>query len=208
MKYAVWIGLFAAGLTVGYLIGTGAVPGQKDSEVSTTEFIKETVHDTIVQTETVKIQVENSDSDSSEIEVDTLINLSDTLVVIEDVIDSSAAEDISIRTEKMVGYRWLTVNVLEAEVEKDSLIKEMLDIKDKMPGRLKVEFWESPLNFSGYKLSRSKLILYGMPSQLEYKLFRRVDKYFLSAQSFYYSLKETEEFLPYLEVSKEEVFND
>jgi hypothetical protein len=206
MKYVAWVGLFAAGLTVGYLVGVNNVPEPDETPVSTTEFIKETVVDTIIQTETVEVPVKEDESDTLSEEIDTSLSITDTLILIEDIDTTASEEDIKIRTEKMVGYRWLTVDVLEQSTEKDSLIKEMLDINDKMPTRLKVEFWESPLNFSGYKLSRSKLVLYGMPSQLEYKLYRRLDKYYLSTQSFYYSLKETEEFLPYLEVSKEEVF--
>jgi hypothetical protein len=206
MKYVAWVGLFAAGLTVGYLVGVNNVPEPEETPVSTTEFIKETVVDTIIQTETVEVPVKEDESDTLSEEIDTSLSITDTLILIEDIDTTASEEDIKIRTEKMVGYRWLTVDVLEQFAEKDSLIKEMLDINDKMPTRLKVEFWESPLNFSGYKLSRSKLVLYGMPSQLEYKLYRRLDKYYLSTQSFYYSLKETEEFLPYLEVSKEEVF--
>ncbi|MCB9222829.1 MAG: hypothetical protein R2780_10860 [Crocinitomicaceae bacterium] len=208
MKYLVWIALFAAGLTVGYLVGTNDIPLMEDNQVSTTEFVKETIHDTIIQTETVEVVPEIEDNDTLFSDIDTLLTTSDSLIVVEEVDSNEVAENISIRTEKMVGYKWINVTIVGVEEAKDSLIKEMLDIKDKYPSKLKVEFWESPLNFTGYKLSRSKLVLYGMPSQSTYKIYRKKDKYYLSAQTFYYSLKETEEFLPYLEVSKDVIFND
>ena len=73
MKYALWIGLFAAGLAVGYLIGLEKSTLQDGPQVSTTEFIKEMVHDTIIQTETVEIPVEEEVIDSNIAEVDTLL---------------------------------------------------------------------------------------------------------------------------------------
>ena len=41
--------------------------------------------------------------------------------------------------------------------EKDSVVKDLLGIEETQPTKLMVEFWESPLHFSGYKLSKSKL---------------------------------------------------
>lgn len=205
MKYVLPIGLLLLGLGLGYVIAVYTYEPEAAEVEPSTEYITETVVDTVIQKETVQVPIAEEVFDSTKLMTDSLMALLDTLVT---GIEVDTIEDLTIRTEKMVGQKWLTVTVLEEFEDKDSLIKEMLGINDKMPTSILVEFWESPLNFSGYKLSRSKLIMYGMPKGMDYKLYRRKGDYFLSAQSFYYSLKETEEFLPYLEVAKEVVFND
>lgn len=206
MKYAVQIGILFIGVGVGYVIGVQSSEPVVDESEPETTLITETVTDTIIQTEIKEVPVENTDNDSILDSSDSLLFENDSLLLMVD--SDSIPEDLSIRTEKMTAKKWLNVHVLAEYEDKDSLLKEALGINETMPSKILVEFWESPLNFSGYKLSKSKLILYGMPSGLDYKLYRNRDKYFLSAQTFYYSLRETEEFLPYLEVSKQVVFND
>jgi hypothetical protein len=84
----------------------------------------------------------------------------------------------------------------------------MMGIENKLPSKILVEYWESPLQFFGYKFSRNKLVLYGLPIETSYEIYRKSKKYYISTENIYYSIAETEEFLPYLEVKKSTVFND
>jgi hypothetical protein len=205
MKYAIGIGVLIIGIGAGYWIGTQSGDSETTESEPITEFITHTVHDTIVHEETIKIPVAVKEIDSIDLISDSLLAINYRLFHGHrfDTLDN-----FSIVTEKMIASEWLTINVIEDFEKTDSLLKEALGISDNMPSEILVEFWESPLHFSGYKLSKSKLILFDMPNGLNYKFFRKKDAYFLSAETFYYSLKETEEFLPYLEVSKDVVFDD
>lgn len=204
MKYLVGIGIFVGGLAIGYIAGGYSSDEMTDDGEIKTEFITEMVHDTIVETKTIKVPIEDEKHDSLLVLTDSTDRLIDSLLVIEDTLD----EGLSIKREKLVRTTWISITDLKVEEKKDTVIKDLLGIEETQPTKLMVEFWESPLHFSGYKLSKSKLVMYGMPAQYEYLLYRTPGHYFLSSQNFYYSLKETEEFLPYLEVEKEEVFND
>ncbi|MEX1001870.1 MAG: hypothetical protein WDZ35_07135 [Crocinitomicaceae bacterium] len=208
MRYFLAGGILIVGLIAGFFLGRMSVVLNEKTDEVTGGFITETVYDTIIKTETLQIQKEPKQSDTLENIANTVIEEPDTLIaeVVEDTTEME--NDLSIKREKLIDSRWMKVIVLEEKEEKDSLIKDMLGIHDKMPDQLLVEFWESPLSFSGYKLSKSKLILYDMPAALEYKLYRTEKTYYLSTESMYYLLKETEEFLPYKEVKKEVVFND
>ena len=207
MKYVIAIGLFVAGGLTGYFIGnSGSDRGVVLDESPKTEFITQTVHDTIVQTTEVNV-IEPT------LEIDSLLNINDSLLAAQDslinLIDLDSIDtDISISREVLEKSVWIDILVIEENEEGDSLVKEMMGIKESMPKNMLVEFWQSPLNFSGYKLSKSKLVMYGMPSQLAYKLYRNKSGYYLSTQNVFYELKETEAFLSYKEVNKTEVFND
>ena len=191
------------GLVTGFFLGRISVPEEKTYEDPTDGIITQTVYDTIVKTKKIEVPVE--------VAIDTLETVSDTVVTdtISDQIQppDSLYEDLPIRTEKLIASKWLKVNVLEEE-EEDSLVNEMMGFENKKLTKMLVEFWESPLNFSGYKLSKSKLVLYDLPANLEYKLYRKNETYYLATSSIYYVLRESEEFLPYKEVAKEVVFND
>jgi hypothetical protein len=203
MKYLIGIGIFIGGLSIGYVIGDYDSETISDDGEIKTEFITEMVHDTIVETKTIKVPVEE-EIDSLMVNSDSTDILSDSLLVMDDSLDGV----LSIKREKLIRTTWITITDLKVEEKKDTVVKELLGIEETKPSKLMVEFWESPLHFSGYKLSKSKLVMYGMPAQYECLLYRKPGQYFLSLQNNYYSLKETEEFLPYLEVEKEEVFND
>lgn len=206
MKYAIGIGLFVIGGSIGYLVGAYEPEQNITDESPAVEYITETVKDTIVETRYVNSTVNDELIDSLDQLVDSLMFADSSLTEI--VIDSNKVDDdISIRREILKNSIWLKVSVLK-EIERDTLIEEMMGVETKFPTKLQIEFWESPLQFSGYQFSRNKLVLYGLPTETAYKIYRREKKYYLTTENIYYSLTETEQFLPYLEVEKSTVFND
>ena len=88
------------------------------------------------------------------------------------------------------------------------MIKGSLDINEINNETLVVEFWESPINYSGYKLSKYQLIVYGLSPQFEYKVYKKGSLYYLNFQSIYYEMIETTQFLPYLLIDESKVLND
>lgn len=202
MKYLISIGLLGVGLVIGYFIGSG-FSAKEVTENTTTEYITEFVHDTVVETQLVNVP--------EEVEIDTTSTL-DTLDLIDttfiaEVVDTLINEDdISINREVLKKSAWIKVEVLEENEMQDSLLSEMMNLKQQLPDQILIEFWESPLGYSGYKLNRNKLILYGMPEQTNYRIYRKKNQYYFSTENIFYSIRETEDFLPYLEVEKSELF--
>lgn len=67
--------------------------------------------------------------------------------------------DIDIITEKLVSKRNITITIEENDSIDQS---ELLNINSKsFNNSIIVEFWESPLELTGYELSRNKLKLFG-----------------------------------------------
>jgi len=202
MKYLISIGLLGVGLVIGYFIGSG-FSAKEVTENTTTEYITEFVHDTVVETQLVNVP--------EEVEIDTTSTL-DTLDLIDttfiaEVVDTLINEDdISINREVLKKSAWIKVEVLEENEMQDSLLSEMMNLTQQLPDQILIEFWESPLGYSGYKLNRNKLILYGMPEQTNYRIYRKKNQYYFSTENIFYSIRETEDFLPYLEVEKSELF--
>jgi hypothetical protein len=46
--------------------------------------------------------------------------------------------------------------------ETDSLLNSMIDVKTPGKGKITLEFWESPVNYKGYRMGRDKMIVFGI----------------------------------------------
>lgn len=210
MKYLLWSGILLGGIIIGFFIGRSVNEEKPEVTITKeqpTEFITEYIRDTVVQKERVEVPVLNDTIVENDSIADSVFYSPDTVNIAE-VPDTTLGDDLTIRREKVIKKITLPVIYLSEPEEKDTLIKEMLGIEEKPVKSVVVEFWESPLNFSGYKLSRKKLVVYGLSPQHDYSFYRKENDYYLSDQKVYYQLKQTQDFLKYVEVSKDVVFND
>src|SRR5688500_209320 len=155
MKYLIITGIFALGISLGYVVGTQQTPDE-----STTVAINP------VNQEKPEIVEDDSENDrekpAAETTLDSLEAMLDTTDLVDEdslmmveytMIDSMNDEDLSISREKLIrGVRLPVIYLTQPEV-KDSALKESLGIEEVQAKTIFVEFWESPLNFEGYKLS-------------------------------------------------------
>jgi len=208
MKYLIIIGIFIVGLSLGYVVGTrNALSGNTDGSklvsqndlVNTNESSSKNTHKNNAADETLEA-LENQN--------DTLNSIPQDSLLVEFMQVDSADTDENISTERLAKSLYIPIVYLTDETSKDTLMEEMLGIENVKTNSMFVEFWESPLNFEGYKLSKKKLIVYGLSSQFDYKLYKDGPAYFFSYQNIFYKMKETQDFLPFVEVPKSEVFND
>lgn len=210
MKYLAGGALLLGGVLIGFIVGKGiGTGGDEITERPDPEYITELVRDTVVQTKHVEVASNLNESDTLLSTKDSLIWVADTFNSNTSNLDSaSQIEDIHIRRERLIAYKSVALIQLSTQTDKDSTIKVALGIDNLKQTSVSVEFWESPLNYSGYKFSGKKLILYGLSPQLAYKVYKRNDDYFLYAQEVYYRIRETNDFVNYQEVDKDLVFND
>jgi hypothetical protein len=210
MKYLIITGIFALGISLGYVVGTQQTPEELTPVVINQA---DTGQPQIIEEESENDREKpaaESNLDSLNLALDTIDYVAeDSIMLVEySMLDSMNDEDLSISREKLIRGVRLPIVYLSQPEMKDTAIKESLGIEEVQAKTIFVEFWESPLNFEGYKLSKKKLIVYGMSPQFDYKIYKRDSDYYFAFQNVYYKMKETQDFLPFSEVSKSEVFND
>lgn len=143
------------------------------------------------------------------LDADTLAGkgIKDTVVHTENNVSQ---EDIVIRKDELLQSK--TIEVLNLEMplntsnSKDSLLQKVSGVKDdKVGGKqlVHIELWQSPLNYRGYKMSKYKVVLYGMQSAEGLKLYTLGNDTYLKSGSTVYKLENTNEFKPYERVSDE-----
>jgi len=216
MKYILPISLLLVGLTAGYFVGVNSNKNVVVEKPNIREHIKtQIVHDTVVKKEIIEIPLvdendEETDSiadqvlDSNKIMLDTiseqyLTKPKDSIIFIE--------EQIKIKTDTKLASKKISIIYLENNSNnKDSLIKEVLAIKDVKNEFIVMEFWESPIHYSGYKLSKSKLIVFDLSPQFDYIIYKNKENYYLYFQTIYYQLINLGEFFPFVSVDENAVF--
>jgi len=70
-----------------------------------------------------------------------------------------------------------------------------------------VEFWKTPLNSKGYKMTRSRLLIYGYPEKPDLALVKRNDAYYLRNNNLVYKLNYSSEFKPMERTTETGIFN-
>jgi hypothetical protein len=77
--------------------------------------------------------------------------------------------------------------------------------KEKAPLAFITEFWVSPINYRGYKMSKNKLVLFGIEEPDAVKLYRVNDGIYMSYLKEYYKLNDTFDFVSYQKLKETEI---
>lgn len=135
----------------------------------------------------------NSEKETS----DSLASVNDSIVKSEklgnDSLMSSASdtiikipeEQIQIKKETLEEIRVVEVVNMSADLSnnnKDSLLSKVSGVQiDKVnkKNNFSVEFWQSPINYKGYKLGKNKLIVYGIAPDDFYKVIQVDNSYYM-----------------------------
>jgi len=213
MKYLIFIGLFLFGGLLGYFLGVyQGSPAMESTIAEESEPITEFIYDTIVQTETIEVPVEYpAPIDTIATDDDTLAS-SQQLDTLKETIQPrdtvQQEERINIRKDELLATETYRIVYLDEPENKDTVVKEMLGIRENLPKEMNVQFWRSPLNYRGYKLSRNTLVVYGLSEQLTYDIYYRNKMYYLANEGEFYEIAETTTFKSFEEANRAAVLND
>jgi hypothetical protein len=155
------------------------------------------------------IKIENSDeqnktnaiADSSYLTKDSL------------TLENPNNDNLIVRKDELLSTKTIEVFKLDPVVKltaKDSLLQKVSGIKeDRSLSKqfINIEFWSSPLNYKGYKMSKYKLVLYGISSAEGIKLYNLEDVIYLKSYSFIYRLDSFGDFKPYDRITDESIIN-
>ncbi len=140
--------------------------------------------------------------------VDSLSNFqnSDTIIFADSaklVLDSIdiLGEEIVVQRDVLLSTELVKIDFIGLENEFDSSnvlidsLKTTLNIIDEPTVEfLKIELWKSPLNYRGYKMSKSTLVIYGLMNELVLKVYADHECIFLTTNEANYQFEQTVDF--------------
>ena len=143
------------------------------------------------------------------------VSLPDSSSVSKDslILENPNSENLIVRKDELLSTKTVDVinlNPVAKLTAKDSLLQKVSGIKDDKSYYkqfLNIEFWSSPLNYKGYKMSKYKLVVYGIASAEGIKLYNLDEVIYLKSASFVYRLDSSGDFKPYERITDEAVIN-
>ena len=111
----------------------------------------------------------------------------------------AAAETYRVLKEELQSVKNIPVKVIGPNEKnpKDSLIASLAGVSAANDQEFfMIEFWKSPLNSKGYKMTRSRLLIYGFNEGKDLQLVKEADKYYLKNNNVVYAVSYSAEFRP------------
>lgn len=139
----------------------------------------------------------------SRLKNDTLVFGNDSLAPIGKIADDN---EIVVRKDEMTAAQTIEVINLSLTANagknsRDSLLQQVSGIREDVKTSMRVEFWRSPLNYRGYKMTRGKIVLYGISSADPVSVFKLDDDIYLKHLGLVYRLVFTNDFKQFEKVS-------
>jgi hypothetical protein len=180
--------IFIIGLLLGLLIGGGFFVLKLDAYFKVLNSYKnlpqkeDEVHD--------EIREENPENQTGE---KIKSNLGNAVAM-----QLKASEDLVVRKDELLAVKQLDMINLSyiPSDSKDSLLQNVSGIRDdgnKIKQAMSIEFWHSPINYKGYKMAKSKLVLFGIMAQ-EAVLYMLDENIYIKLQQDIYKLEYTNDF--------------
>lgn len=209
---------FIFGVTVGLLIGCAVFifkldeyiknfqfrdKSKESSEVITSPAYekKTTITENNKKTGNQKKNNDNSSSNAKK------ISLTDSSSSGNTDLYPSSDDNISVLKEELISVKNIRIKTEEDQKinKKDSVLNAVSGIEEKASGDfLIVEFWKTPLNSKGYRMSRNKIVLYGL-SEGELDVIRLDESFYLKHTNNIYKLEYSNEFKKMEKVSESSI---
>lgn len=122
-------------------------------------------------------------------------------------VDSLIKEDKSINLAKEELISVKSIKLIDLDVaEKDSLAATVAGVSASSNSYLFfVEFWKTPLNSKGYRMTKNRIMLYGFSDFSSFNLYKVDDNFYLKSEEQVYKVAINPDFMPMERVNNSEL---
>jgi len=202
--------IFIFGLSVGLLAGCLFFIFRLDSYVRKFDMSlltqKQNVSEQLVNPtkteDAIKMQKEKSGDKTNSKKEDVSNTKNQSLISFNDINDSSYinSNNYQVLKEELISVKNIyvkTITPVEKTSTTDSLAASLAGVNTPSAEEFfMIEFWKTPLNSKGYKMTRSRLLIYGFPEKTDLALIKKNDYYYLRNNNLVYKLNYSSEFKP------------
>jgi len=193
LKFKYKIPPFVFGVTIGLLIGIVFFIFKID------DYIKKISKPSIESIKVTEQSVSNSSEKKEENTSDkkSKINTKQSPNINYSEVDAllNDENDITVAKEELLSVKNIKVIDLDANKKKDTLIGQLAGVSSsEYPNLFFVEFWKTPLNSKGYRMTRNRVILYGLSDFSNITIYKVEDNFYLKNDEFVYKISAGTEF--------------
>jgi hypothetical protein len=198
MKFKYKIPPFVFGVSIGLLVGVAFFMFKID------DYIKKINKPTI---DNIKIVEEKAPENTSQDKEEktkperkpNTINTNNSPNINYNEVDAllRSEEAINVAQEELLSVKNIKVINLDVRTKKDTLTGQLAGVTSAdYPNLFFVEFWKTPLNSRGYRMTRNRVILYGLSDFSSITIYKVDDNYYLKNDDVVYKISAGTEFKP------------
>lgn len=193
MRFKYKIPPFVFGVSIGLLAGVAFFIFKIDDYLK--KFNKPNI-DNIKIVEQSLTPLNSSDKDHSKVVKKSSINIKNSPNINYNEVDALLnEEDITVAQEELLSVKNIKVIDLDANQKRDTLTGQLAGVSSTdYPNLFFVEFWKTPLNSKGYRMTRNRVILYGLSDFSSITIYKVDDNYYLKNDDFVYKISAGTEF--------------
>lgn len=106
-------------------------------------------------------------------------------------------DDIKVAQEELLSVKNIKVIDLDTRTKRDTLTGQLAGVTSSdYPNLFFVEFWKTPLNSKGYRMTRNRVILYGLSDFSNITIYKVDDNFYLKDDDVVYKISSGTEFKP------------
>ena len=106
-------------------------------------------------------------------------------------------EDVNVAQEELLSVKNIKVINLDTDSKRDTLTGQLAGVTNaEYPNLFFVEFWKTPLNSKGYRMTRNRVILYGLSDFSSITIYKVDDNFYLKNDDVVYKISSGTEFKP------------
>lgn len=106
-------------------------------------------------------------------------------------------EEVNVAQEELLSVKNIKVINLDTDSKRDTLTGQLAGVTNaEYPNLFFVEFWKTPLNSKGYRMTRNRVILYGLSDFSSITIYKVDDNYYLKNDDVVYKISSGIEFKP------------
>ena len=196
LKFKYKIPPFVFGVSIGLLIGVVFFIFKID------DYIKKITKPSIESIKVTEQVVDNTKSNEDETkgyvsDKKSKINTNKSPNINYNEVDALLHDenDITVAKEELLSVKNIKVINLDKDVKQDTLVGQLAGVTSSDYTNLFfVEFWKTPLNSKGYRMTRNRVILYGLSDFSSITIYKVDDNFYLKNDEYVYKISAGTEF--------------
>lgn len=216
-RFSQKVQVFIFGISLGLLIGCLFFIFKLDDFFTKVSLFekdpKAKVHEEVIKDEEKTSDKKNNNDSKEKKKTKTISTSSDSNIAStysntnESSVSISDEDNINVLKEELVGVKNIYLKDFDAnsgyKSVSDSTLTAMSGITNNKKNEFyMVEFWKTPLNSKGYKMTRNRVLIYGLKEKEDLTLVKLNDNYYLKNNSEVFKLNYSPEFKPMERVSE------
>lgn len=184
---------FVFGVSIGLIIGVGFFIFKMDDyfskmKAAVTKEVK------VIEKPVQQEEKEQPKDDKERYKINTKVSPYTNYKEVDSLIRSEDGE-VNVMKEEFISVKNLKLIDLD-NAQKDTLSPKLAGVNNDHSTLFFVEFWKTPLNSKGYRMTKNRIILYGFSDFSYLTLYKVDDVYYLKSEEQVYKVSANSDFMP------------